>query len=53
LHGLEYHRASNEQELGKALETFFESSQTPQLLEIKTPRVENNKILLAYFDFLS
>ncbi|SFR45603.1 2-succinyl-5-enolpyruvyl-6-hydroxy-3-cyclohexene-1-carboxylate synthase [Robiginitalea myxolifaciens] len=53
LHGLKYHLASDEQGLVSALKTFFNSSQTPQLLEIRTPRVENNKILLAYFDFLS
>lgn len=53
LHGLEYHRASNELELANALDTFFTENHNPQLLEIRTPRVENNKILLAYFDFLS
>lgn len=53
LHGLDYRVASSEEELEKALKSFFADSSSPQLLEIKTPRIENNKILLAYFDFLS
>ena len=53
LYGLRYSVAANEDELEPILTTFFTDGSAPQLLEIKTPRVENNKILLAYFDFLS
>ncbi len=32
---------------------FYDASERPKILEIKTPRIENNKILLGYFDFIS
>ncbi|MEB8345626.1 2-succinyl-5-enolpyruvyl-6-hydroxy-3-cyclohexene-1-carboxylic-acid synthase [Flavobacteriaceae bacterium KMM 6898] len=53
MYQMEYQKAENEKELGLALATFFEKSDQPKLLEIKTPRVMNNKILLSYFDFIS
>lgn len=53
MHGLKYHKAEDAEELTKQLETFFEPSGAPALLEIKTPRERNDKILLDYFQFLS
>ncbi len=53
MYQMEYEMAENERELDTALTTFFGKSDKPKLLEIKTPRVMNNKILLSYFDFIS
>ncbi len=53
MYKLEYQMAENEEELSLALPKFFAQSDKPKLLEIKTPRVLNNKILLSYFDFIS
>lgn len=53
MYKMEYQRAENEEELNLALPKFFAQSDKPKLLEIKTPRVLNNKILLSYFDFIS
>ena len=50
---LEYELATNEVELDNNLRKFFLKSAKPKLLEIKTPRLINNKILLSYFDFIS
>lgn len=51
--GLEYSYASDEQSLVKALKDFYLTSKFPKILEISTPRLKNNKILLGYFDFIS
>lgn len=53
MHGFGYHFVSEERELEKTLGHFYSPTPKPQLLEIKTPRLMNNKILLAYFDFIS
>ena len=53
LYGLEHQKAGSAAELSGALETFFDPSQTPRLLEVKTPRKLNDAVLLGYFDFLS
>ncbi|PCE64174.1 2-succinyl-5-enolpyruvyl-6-hydroxy-3-cyclohexene-1-carboxylic-acid synthase [Sediminicola luteus] len=51
--GFEYLEASNQQELGPALKKLYEPHKNPVLLEVSTPRIKNDKILLEYFDFLS
>lgn len=48
INGFEYFEADNEGSLQKAIPRFFESP-TKALLEIRTPRVENDKILRNYF----
>ncbi|WP_373074882.1 2-succinyl-5-enolpyruvyl-6-hydroxy-3-cyclohexene-1-carboxylate synthase [Zeaxanthinibacter enoshimensis] len=53
MYGLQHDRATNESELDSLLQDFFTISEKPRLLEICTPRTLNNKILLAYFDFIS
>lgn len=53
MYNVEYQMSENEKDLGTELTTFFDKSDKPKLLEIKTPRVLNNKILLSYFDFIS
>jgi 2-succinyl-5-enolpyruvyl-6-hydroxy-3-cyclohexene-1-carboxylate synthase len=53
MHGFEYHVVSESKGLEASLNHFYLPSPKPQLLEIKTPRLLNNKILLAYFDFIS
>jgi 2-succinyl-5-enolpyruvyl-6-hydroxy-3-cyclohexene-1-carboxylate synthase len=53
LYQLHYQVARNEIDLKKALNTFYDSSDRPKVLEIKTPRKLNDRILLAYFDFIS
>jgi 2-succinyl-5-enolpyruvyl-6-hydroxy-3-cyclohexene-1-carboxylate synthase len=40
-------------DLQNALVDFYEVSEKPKILEIKTPRLLNDKILLSYFDFIS
>jgi 2-succinyl-5-enolpyruvyl-6-hydroxy-3-cyclohexene-1-carboxylate synthase len=51
--GVGYARADNEASLHTCLTDFFGNSRKPQLLEIFTPRISNNKILLDYFHFIS
>jgi 2-succinyl-5-enolpyruvyl-6-hydroxy-3-cyclohexene-1-carboxylate synthase len=53
LYGVAYLEATDEEKLKKELRTFYHTSDTPKLLEIKTPRLQNNNNLLAYFEFLS
>ncbi len=50
---LEHSRVKNEIELTAAMESFYNPSETAKLLEVRTPRLANNKILLDYFDYLS
>lgn len=52
-YGLEYRHASSDTELKEQLDDFFSPSVKPRLLEVSTPRLKNNKILLRYFDFIS
>lgn len=53
MYGLDYCSVKDEVALNDQLDDFFESSAIPKLLEIKTPRTLNNKILMEYFDFIS
>lgn len=50
--GFEYSTAHNTQELETVLELFYAQSNQPRLLEVFTPRTENDSILLDYFDFV-
>lgn len=52
MYNFEYVTAINEKELTKELSNFYKESNTPKLLEIVTPREENDKILKAYFNNL-
>lgn len=53
LYGLEHHLAEDLESLKNELAHFYDPSQKAKILEIKTPRLLNNKILRTYFDFLS
>nr|WP_321225757.1 thiamine pyrophosphate-binding protein [uncultured Psychroserpens sp.] len=52
MYGFEYVTASNEQDLDVALKSFHNKSKQPRLLEVFTPRTENDSILLDYFKFI-
>ncbi len=52
LHGFDYRRADDEVSLKNILSEFFQPSLRPRILEVFTPRTENDQQLLAYFDFL-
>ncbi|MFK5957795.1 MAG: 2-succinyl-5-enolpyruvyl-6-hydroxy-3-cyclohexene-1-carboxylic-acid synthase [Lutibacter sp.] len=52
MYNFEYLTADNEVDLNLKLSKFFEKSEHPRLLEIFTPREENDKILKAYFNNL-
>lgn len=52
-YGLAYHAASSKAELRSLWEGFYAGDDQAKLLEIMTPRLENDRILLDYFDFLS
>jgi len=43
---------TTESELISNLETFYDTSEHPKLLEIFTPSKENDSILLDYFKFI-
>ncbi|MBA4743798.1 MAG: 2-succinyl-5-enolpyruvyl-6-hydroxy-3-cyclohexene-1-carboxylic-acid synthase [Muricauda sp.] len=53
MYGFEHITAQNETELEQGLAEFYSKSDRPKILEVATPRVLNNKILLGYFDFIS
>lgn len=53
LYNLDYQVANDADSLESILKYFFSNSTSARLLEIKTPRILNNKILLGYFDFIS
>lgn len=52
MHNIAYSFASNQSTLELELQTFFEPSKEPRLLEIQTPSDENDQILRAYFETL-
>ncbi len=52
LYGFEHKKVANENELRNQLKTFFKKSSKPKMLEIITPRVLNDQILLNYFKYL-
>lgn len=51
--GFEYVSVDDGKSLKAALSEFYASSTHPKVLEIHTPRILNDKILLGYFDFIS
>lgn len=53
MYGIEYFHSANTSELEMVVAGFYKKSKAPRLLEIRTPRLMNDKILLAYFDFIS
>ncbi|WCO03352.1 2-succinyl-5-enolpyruvyl-6-hydroxy-3-cyclohexene-1-carboxylate synthase [Psychroserpens ponticola] len=52
MYDFEYSKASNEAELTICLNEFYKSSNSPKLLEVFTPRTENDNILLDYFNYI-
>ena len=52
-YGVGYQSASDGESLKTKLQSFYKPSDTPKLLEVFTPRLLNNKILMDYFHFIS
>ena len=52
MYNFEYSTAKDETELQLQLSNFYEDSNLPKVLEIFTPRLENDQILKAYFNNL-
>lgn len=52
MYGFEYHIASTETSLEEGLKTIFSQNDAPCLLEVFTPTLENDRILLQYFQEL-
>ena len=54
LYNLNYYRANSESTLAKALKKFYKKQDNgrPAILEIQTPRLENDLILKRYFKFI-
>lgn len=53
LYNFEYLFCDDEISLKSAISVFYKPSKRPVLLEVSTPRLLNDKILLGYFDFIS
>jgi 2-succinyl-5-enolpyruvyl-6-hydroxy-3-cyclohexene-1-carboxylate synthase len=53
MYDLNYSIASDEASLEKSLTAFFAQNDKPSILEIFTPTLQNDKILLQYFKELS
>ncbi|MEM8521889.1 2-succinyl-5-enolpyruvyl-6-hydroxy-3-cyclohexene-1-carboxylic-acid synthase [Flavobacterium sp. PL12] len=49
MYGFEYTVASDEKSLSASLSAFYNQSDKPSILEVFTPTLENDKILLQYF----
>ncbi|MCM4168200.1 2-succinyl-5-enolpyruvyl-6-hydroxy-3-cyclohexene-1-carboxylate synthase [Arenibacter antarcticus] len=52
-YSFDFMSVADEGALGAVLDDFYAKSNCPKILEIKTPRLLNDKILLSYFDFIS
>jgi 2-succinyl-5-enolpyruvyl-6-hydroxy-3-cyclohexene-1-carboxylate synthase len=52
MHGFEYYTAADEIALEEELQSFYNSSKKPKLLEVFTPSRQNDDILLDYFKFI-
>ena len=52
MHDIYYLQVDNEQSLIGAMDSFFKQSDKPKLLEVVTPRRENDQVLKAYFKAL-
>ncbi|WP_420574093.1 2-succinyl-5-enolpyruvyl-6-hydroxy-3-cyclohexene-1-carboxylic-acid synthase [Kordia sp.] len=53
MYAFEYITASDEVSLQKELQTFYDESTQPKILEIFTPRIENDGTLIDYFKFFN
>ncbi len=53
LFDIEYFFSDDEENLKAAMVDFYGPSEKPRLLEVSTPRLLNDKILIGYFDFIS
>ncbi|MFD2550757.1 2-succinyl-5-enolpyruvyl-6-hydroxy-3-cyclohexene-1-carboxylic-acid synthase [Bizionia sediminis] len=53
MYNFQYQTAHTNKELVTVLQDFYEASDKPKILEIFTPRTDNDKILLDYFKFVS
>ena len=53
MYGISYQKAIDEKSLRNELKFFYQPSDRPGILEIFTPRLVNNKILMDYFHSLS
>ncbi|MGX1930422.1 2-succinyl-5-enolpyruvyl-6-hydroxy-3-cyclohexene-1-carboxylic-acid synthase [Flagellimonas sp. 2504JD4-2] len=51
--GFQYISVENETSLKEELVDFYDASERPKIMEVFTPRLENDRILLEYFDFIS
>lgn len=51
MYGWDYKRATDENSLHLSLSTFYSTGDKPKVLEVFTPRLENDEILLKYFSF--
>ena len=49
MYGFMYRTASSEDELETELESFYQDAENPKILEIFTPRIVNDSVLLNYF----
>lgn len=52
LHGFSYQSVHDKSGLEEALSNFYSASKGPSLLEVKTPRTENETVLLDFFKSL-
>ncbi len=53
MYDFEYYQASDETTLDRKFKKFYNVSDKPKLMEINTPRLKNDKILMDYFNFIS
>tara|TARA_R110000765_G_scaffold14532_1_gene42495 strand:+ start:734 stop:2485 length:1752 start_codon:yes stop_codon:yes gene_type:complete len=53
MYGFEYRTANSSEALEEELSDFYSASGCPRLLEINTPTLINDKILIDYFRFIS
>lgn len=53
MYGFSYQKVDDEAQLKNGLTGFYDASGSPKILEVSTPRLLNDKILLGYFDFIS
>ncbi len=52
IYGLQFAAVDNEKDLKSALSEFFGVSEKARILEVKTPRLKNPKVLKEYFEFI-